>query len=427
MKPPTAVVLAGGVGKRFWPITTSKPLLPFMGKPLVAYTLETLRRAGISDILVVTNEDNDSYIRTLSLTGGRLRTVVQHGAGGMGDALLTAAQAVRLSRILVVNAADVIAQDLVSAVLKAGGRPGIEAVIPGVERKEYFAGGYLKLEGKRLIEIVEKPKAGRQPSHLINVVVHYFRDAKPLLDQLQQGRKGSNDHYERAVTRFLKDHLGVTVPYRGMFGVVKYPWDILSMMRLFLTKFLTNTVSTECEIHPTALIEGPVMLQRGVRVAEHAVIKGPSFIGEGSRIGTNSLVIESMIAGRCVVGFASEVTRSYIGQGCWLHTNYIGDSVLEGGNYFGAGAVTANFRFDEGEIMSQIQGTRRGTGRTKLGCIAGRDARVGVNASLMPGVKLGSGSRVGPGFVLVADVPDNSTIFADPQYLRNRPTVVRKR
>lgn len=54
------IVLAGGAGTRLRPLTkvTSKQLLPIYNKPMVLYPIETLVRAGISEILVIIAPNN---------------------------------------------------------------------------------------------------------------------------------------------------------------------------------------------------------------------------------------------------------------------------------------------------------------------------------------------------------------------------------
>lgn len=48
------MILAAGFGTRLWPLTIgrTKPALPFLNRPLIAFTLDYLRRYGFSDIII---------------------------------------------------------------------------------------------------------------------------------------------------------------------------------------------------------------------------------------------------------------------------------------------------------------------------------------------------------------------------------------
>lgn len=62
------VVLAGGLGTRLYPLTyaTNKHLLPVYDKPMVYYPIQTLVKAGISDILIVVGGPHaGDFIRVL--------------------------------------------------------------------------------------------------------------------------------------------------------------------------------------------------------------------------------------------------------------------------------------------------------------------------------------------------------------------------
>lgn len=51
------VILAGGLGTRLYPLThvTNKHLLPVYDKPMIFYPIETLVKAGITEVLIVTS------------------------------------------------------------------------------------------------------------------------------------------------------------------------------------------------------------------------------------------------------------------------------------------------------------------------------------------------------------------------------------
>jgi len=51
------VILAGGLGTRLYPLThvTNKHLLPIYNKPMIFYPIDTLVKAGVTEILIVTS------------------------------------------------------------------------------------------------------------------------------------------------------------------------------------------------------------------------------------------------------------------------------------------------------------------------------------------------------------------------------------
>jgi bifunctional UDP-N-acetylglucosamine pyrophosphorylase/glucosamine-1-phosphate N-acetyltransferase len=119
----------------------------------------------------------------------------------------------------------------------------------------------------------------------------------------------------------------------------------------------------------------------------------------------------------CVIGFSTEIKNSYLSDGCQTHMNYIGDSVIGKGCSFGAGTVTANWRLDEKNVHVRIGPSMVDTGRDKLGVITGNNCRTGVNVSLMPGIKIGAGSIIPPGEVVIRDVVPGTGVRA---WLRTR-------
>lgn len=89
-----AIILAGGIGSRLFPITigVSKQLLSVYDKPMVYYPLSVLILAGISDILIIcTPEHINSYKRLLG-DGGQwgiqLQYQIQEYPKGIADAFI---------------------------------------------------------------------------------------------------------------------------------------------------------------------------------------------------------------------------------------------------------------------------------------------------------------------------------------------------
>jgi glucose-1-phosphate thymidylyltransferase len=60
------IILAGGKGTRLFPVTKviSKHLLPVYKKPLIFYPLQTLIKAKINDILVISDPVNIKLLKS---------------------------------------------------------------------------------------------------------------------------------------------------------------------------------------------------------------------------------------------------------------------------------------------------------------------------------------------------------------------------
>jgi bifunctional UDP-N-acetylglucosamine pyrophosphorylase/glucosamine-1-phosphate N-acetyltransferase len=187
-------------------------------------------------------------------------------------------------------------------------------------------------------------------------------------------------------------------------------------MGYFLNTITKSRIHPHAKIDKSAKISGPVIIEKNVRILEGAKISGPAFISEGTIIGNQTLIRSSSIGQNTVVGFASEITRSYIADECWFHNNFVGDSVIGPNSSFGSGAVLANLRFDEGIIKSQVSGVEMSTGKQKFGAVIGTGVRVGVGALLMPGVKVGQNSMVGPGVILTKDLNENLRCLVKQQH-----------
>lgn len=403
-----AVILAGGEGKRFFPLKTPKSIFPFFSKSIIAYTLEGLSNAGFKKFLVVSSKKSHRQIKDKLGKKKDLKVVIQEEAKGMGNALISAENHLSGKPIFIVNAADLVGQELYD--LAFANIEKYQSFIIAKKQEDYFNGGYLKFKKNKLVGIIEKPGEGKQPSKLINLVFHYFSTSETIINQLKRTQSNKDDIYEKAFSQLIKKTKVEVIKYAGYWQPLKYSWDVLQMSKLFLAERLKQQNNASF-IAKSAQIDENVYIGKGVRILENAVIKGPSYIGENCVIGTNSLIIESVIERDCIVGFTCEITRSYLGRNTWLHRNYIGDSVLEKDINFGAGAVTANFRFDEKNIHSFVREKKINTKRKKFGAIVGQGSRVGVNSSIMPGVKIGNNSVVGPGVVIYKDLASQGKIL----------------
>jgi NDP-sugar pyrophosphorylase family protein len=404
------LVLAAGRSRRVKPIE-DKNFLKFFGWTLIEHQLMRLQCAGFTDILLVGGAHNLDKLREIARIqveqnpNSKIEVVEQKNLDeGMAGAILAVEEKLGEEDLFIVSSNDVVDVSAYELMKKASQAEG-DSFLLATKVANYFPGGYLKIEDDRIVSIVEKPEPGTEPSDMVNVVLHLHKKPKALFELLKAANSEQDDRYEVAMDQLMKTRVFKAVPYADHWQPIKHPWHILDLMMHSL-KRRERSIHETAQIAETAVIRGEVVVAEGVKVFDHAVIQGPAYIGKNSVVANNALVRESMIGDNCVVGFGTEVARSFIGDDCWFHSNYVGDTVMGNNVSFGAGAVCANLRLDEKEIVSGAQAS----GRNKLGSIFGDDIRVGVNTSVMPGVRIGSNSMIGSGLVVAKDIGENSYV-----------------
>ncbi len=413
------VFLCGGIGKRMFPIAEDKFLLNFVGKTLLQHQMDIAQKAGFNQLIIIGNPANMEQLEQISkLTSGvKIELALQKRALGIADALKSAEPFLDKD-IIVVNPNDVFTASTYTRLLQESNKKSAASYLLGYEVTDYFPGGYLAVNSaNELKHIVEKPKPGKEPSNLVNILVHLHTEPKKLLKYIKNVKTTRDDVYECALDNLVKDGYKIkVVPYTDFWAPIKYPWHVFDVVKYFLD-ITQPQISASASISAKATIEGKVIIGDNVRVLENAAVRGPAYIGPNSIIGTNALVRDySHIGADCVVGYSTEVKGSYIGDGCWFHSSYVGDSIIGKNCSFGAGTVLANFRFDEQNISATVANQAIDTGRDKFGAIIGDNCKTGVNVSIMPGIKIGPNSIVSAHVCLVKDLGPDKIVLAEPRY-----------
>ncbi|MCA9891730.1 MAG: NTP transferase domain-containing protein [Anaerolineae bacterium] len=416
---PMLVILAGGASSRMWPLK-EKSLLRFGEDPLLISQLRRFESLGFHEAIIVGNTENQADIQGMIDAMGdgiQVHLAIQPEPMGMGDAILRTQPLLEApNRAIYINQVhDVVEEGLHTHMLERYRRNPQAAYLAGVEMDNYFPGGYLIVdENGQISGMVEKPGPDNRPSNLVNIVAHIHPDAGRLFETIRAeyaSDSTSDDHYERAMDKLMKDLAFYVVPYRGRWDALKFPWHTLSIMEAFLAEIRGQEVAGDAYIAPTATLIGDVIISSGAKVFPGASIVGPAYIGRNTIVGNNAMVRGSMVLDNCNVGFTTEVARSYVADGCQMHACRVLDSVFAPNVNFSAGCTTANLRIDKSTVPSTVKGQRVDSGRDKLGAIVGENAFLAVDVMTMPGVKVGTNAQVGPGTHVVGDIRDGQRVY----------------
>lgn len=175
------VILAGGLGSRLSPLTkiTNKHLLPIYNKPMIYYPIDTLVRAGIDDILIVTGGNNAGDFLRLLGNGKEfglrhINYTYQEGEGGIAEALDLAEYFVENDKVIVVLGDNILQKGIKPFVDEFKVQEsGAKIILKEVEDPERF--GVAQVQEDKVVDIVEKPQIPKTNYAVIGI---YMYDSK---------------------------------------------------------------------------------------------------------------------------------------------------------------------------------------------------------------------------------------------------------
>jgi bifunctional UDP-N-acetylglucosamine pyrophosphorylase/glucosamine-1-phosphate N-acetyltransferase len=409
------LLLAGGDSTRFWPLE-DKLFYSFLGKPFILYQVEELSKYG-EKITVIASKKNAVSINRLIENSNLNRVcsvIIQKDEfSGQAGAIASVRNQIK-GEVLIINGSDMIDYSIILKLTTLINEKN-RLILVGKKFNEYFSGGYFRFDDKKnIVEIIEKPDRNKLPSSIVKLVVDYFYDVNELINLFPQIKTKEDNLYELAVNKLLSgDSERTYLLYDGSWDGLKYPWQILSMMKSFLLTIRKNQIASSATISKNTMIIPPVFIGENVKIGNYSKIVGPVYIDDNTIVGDYALIRESQIGQDSLVGSFTEVARSYIGNRVYLHRNYVGDSVLADKVMLGAQAITANLKFNNENVVSSVDDGKVDTGLTKLGTIIGKESKIGVNSTILPGIKIGKKSLVGPGETVRRDLEDNIYLSQD--------------
>ncbi len=415
-----AVILAAGKGERLEPITHTrpKPLIPVLDKPLLLYIVESLVKAGVNELVIVVGYMADKVREEINKAKITLKKtfVYQEEQKGTGHALKLVEKHVGSEPFILIYGDLFINENVINKVLNTSdyGKYNTMALTKVANPKEY---GVVVTEGDRVKDVIEKPSS--PPTNTINAGIYVLKpEVFSYLDKIGLSSRGEYELTD-ALKLMLKDNVEIryTILSADEWFEIGKPWDLLSLHERLLSRLSGGIIQGDVEDY--VKIKGPVIIRKGAVIRSGTYIIGPVFIGEDAVVGPNSFIRPYSVIGRgSRIGNAVEVKNSTLMEYVHAqHLSYIGDSIVCEHVNLGAGTITANLRFDNGEVKVYVKGKRISSGRRKLGAIIGGYVKTGINVSLMPGVKIGAYSWIAPGAVVYRDVPPKTFLNVKIEYM----------
>lgn len=346
------IIMAGGEGSRLRPLTCDlpKPMVPVGNRPVMEYTVDLCRRYGLKDIGVTVMyrpEEIRRHFGDGSGFGVKMTYFEEKEPLGTAGSVKNAAGWVKST--FVVLSGDALTDfdfDLERAVRFHRERKALATLVLKTVPIPLEYGVVITDESGRIRRFLEKPGWGEVFSDRVNTGIYILEPE--VLDYIPAG-----EAYD--FSQHLFPHLlGMGKPLYGC--VLDGYWcdigsleqyrqaqhDLLSG-RVNLPLFGTEEkkgirLGRGCVIHPTARIEGPVM------VGDYTTVGANAYLGPGTVVGS-----------RCFIGERASLKASVVWDGVYIghRAELRGAVVCRGARIKDGAALYENSVVGEGSVVEE--------------------------------------------------------------------------
>ncbi|MBA3353541.1 MAG: NDP-sugar synthase [Blastocatellia bacterium] len=324
-----ALILAGGKGTRLRPLTvyTPKPIVPVVNRPLLLYQLETLAKAGITDITLSLSYQPDKIEDVLgdgSELGITLRFLTEPSPMGTAGAYKFAAGSIR--ETTVVFNGDILTDLKIDDVIATHRSNHAQAtiVLAPVEDPSKFGlvetGSAGEVSG-----FLEKPSPEVLAEKNINTINAGVYVLEPnILDLIPAGENSSFEYdvFPLIIKRELPffSHV-LSAEYWRDLGT---PASYLAAHRDFLHGRIDLPIDSEgnnsSDVATSSKIDKRSIIGEGCVIKPGAQISG-SVLGPGVHVDEKAIVRNSVVWGHTRISTGAEIDGAIIGRSCYLGRN----------------------------------------------------------------------------------------------------------
>jgi mannose-1-phosphate guanylyltransferase len=308
-----ALFLAGGMGTRLKPLTDEipKPMVPIMNKPLLARSMENLRKCGIDEIVISTgykSQTIEKYFGDGSKFGLNIEYVIESTPLGTGGAIKNTGHLYD-DTFLVFNA-DILCNMDFTELIKFHKSKSAAVTIAVTRVSNPSAYGVIEYDKcGYALSFTEKPTAEEIRSDYINAGVYVLEPA--VLREIPDGRPVSVEReifpallrkgHKVAVYNGCSYWMDIGTPEKYL----QAHEDIMAGdCRLSGVRFNSRGIYQGCRsaIDVTAVINGPVYIGNNVKIGACATVGPNTVIGNDVQIHAGGSVSNSILWNNVSIG-----------------------------------------------------------------------------------------------------------------------------
>ncbi len=325
-----ALILAGGKGTRLRPLTvyTPKPIVPICNRPFLLYQIDTLRRAGISDITLSLSYQPLKIEQLLgdgSEFGVRIKYTVEPQPMGTAGAYKFAEEHIREPTV-VLNGDILTDLDLATVVREHQERQATATIVltPVANPSSY---GLVETEADgRVRRFLEKPKPDEITVDTINAGTYVLEPR--LLDLIPAGKEYSFEYGLFPDLLARGESFYAHVPAQAYWIDIGTPARYLQVHHDILADRVSHVrlgerrgdgdFATVAEVDERSIIADGCTIKPGAQIIN-------SVLGQGCFVEEKARVENSVLWSHTRISAGAHISGAIIGRGC-----HIGRAVLVG-------------------------------------------------------------------------------------------------
>lgn len=278
-----ALITAGGKGTRLRPLThtNNKHLLPIANKPILYYALEKVAKAGITQVGIVTNQE-DTVLKQDIGHGDRwgldITYIPQDAPLGLAHVIKIAEPFIDGDSFIFYLGDNMVVGDI-DRFIKEFQSSGANCHLTLSRVKDPERFGVPLIENNRIVGIEEKPKNPKSEFAVAGIYIYdanIFKAVNHIEPSWRKELEISDAH------QYLLDN-GYNISYSEITGWWKdtgKPADILEANRLILEHIQSRHHG---QIDKESMVTGEVVLEKGAEI-NNSTVRGPVVIGANTRI-----------------------------------------------------------------------------------------------------------------------------------------------
>ncbi|MCB9089208.1 MAG: glucose-1-phosphate thymidylyltransferase [Calditrichae bacterium] len=327
-----ALITSGGRGTRLQPIThtQNKHLIPIANKAILHYAIDAVVEAGIRDIAIVVNADDDEVERAIGYGeawDARIRYIPQEAPLGLAHVVKIAQDFIQDDPFLFYLGDNMVVGGVKRFVERfENGGGNCHLTLAKVKDPSRF--GVPELRGKHIVSIEEKPVHPKSDYAVAGIYI-YDSSIFEAVNAIRPSARGELEISD--AHQYLLDN-GYQVTYSEITGWWKdtgKPSDLLEANRLVLENLAPYQ---EGSADAQSLLAGKVTLEKGAQVI-NSHIRGPVIIGKNtviknSYIGPYTAIYHDSLIEKSEIEFSIVMERCRITDvGIRIESSILGSGV----------------------------------------------------------------------------------------------------